>query len=620
MNGAVLAADEETGNVERITAVVQAKLLKVRTLVLCSLDAMAWFVALGVAALIRFDLSGQSNQIPWLPFALSGIVAGALQFGVAALLLKSVGTNRIGTFGDAKNVVKAWAAVSLLIVPVYYLLSDRPAPIATLVSALPLALLAMLSVRFIWRSAVDQSRQTHQRPGSSRVLVFGAGGGGEQIINAMLNDVDPKYYPVGLLDDAPSKANREICGVRVLGDRFAMAQAARANDANLLLVAIPSADAKLLRELSELATAANLEVLVLPGTSQLLGLLTTHDIREITEIDLLGRTEVEVDEESILSYLTNKRGLVTGAGGSIGSELCQQIARYSPANLYMLDRDETALHGLQLSMTGRALLDTGDLVVADIRDQDRILEIFEKIRPEVVFHTAALKHLTLLEQNPGEGAKTNVGGTNNLLLAAMAVDVNRFVNVSTDKAADPTSVLGRTKLMAERLTGRAANQTGERFVSVRFGNVLGSRGSVLPTFRRQIARGGPVTVTHEDATRFFMTIPEAVRLVLQAGAIGKPGEIMILDMGKPVKIMDVAKRLIHNSGKHVKIEFTGLRPGEKLHEVLRAKDEVEVQRQHPRIFHTTTQIAGEDPASDAELCGGEDLLACCLQQMTIPQD
>ncbi|NNE96699.1 MAG: polysaccharide biosynthesis protein, partial [Acidimicrobiales bacterium] len=392
--------------------------------------------------------------------------------------------------------------------------------------------------------------------------------------------------------------------IKVLGGRRDIPEIARQVSAEVLLMAVPSANSQLVGEIDDIAVATGLELRVLPTTSELINNLRVSDIRELTEQDLLGRAEVEVDIRQITGVITGKRVLVTGAGGSIGSELCRQLYNLAPERLIMLDRDETALHSVQLSIEGKALLDSPDLVVADIRDRERIFEIFEKERPDVVFHTAALKHLTLLENNAEEGVKTNVVGTRNVLDAAETVEVERFVNVSTDKAADPTSVLGRTKLMAERLTAAAAARVDGAFVSVRFGNVLGSRGSVLPTFRHQINSGGPITVTDPEVTRYFMTIPEAVRLVLQASAIGRPGEIMILDMGEPVKIVDMAKRLIRHSGKRIEITYTGLRPGEKLHENLVAQDEIGIQREHPRITHTIGQMAGEDPTSDAELTGG----------------
>jgi len=277
--------------------------------------------------------------------------------------------------------------------------------------------------------------------------------------------------------------------------------------------------------------------------------------------------------------------LVTGAGGSIGSELARQIHKYGPRSLGLLDRDESALHAVQLSIYGQAPLDTPDIVLADIRDAVRMDEVFAQHRPEVIFHAAALKHLPMLEQYPDEGWKTNVLGTLNVLQSAERFGCARFVNVSTDKAADPTSVLGHTKRLAERLTAWFAERTGQAYLSVRFGNVLGSRGSMLHTFTQQIHAGGPVTVTHPDVTRFFMTIPEACELTIQAGAIGEPGEVLVLDMGEPVRILDVAKRLVARAGRDVEIVFTGLRTGEKLHEVLVSEDESGGAKRHPLISH-----------------------------------
>ncbi len=284
--------------------------------------------------------------------------------------------------------------------------------------------------------------------------------------------------------------------------------------------------------------------------------------------------------------MAGRRVLVTGAGGSIGSELCRQLYRLEPAELMMLDRDESALHDVQLSLDGRGLLDSPDLILVDIRDGARVEEIFLDRRPEVVFHAAALKHLPLLEAHPAEAVKTNVWGTYNLLRAATRAGVERFVNISTDKAANPCSVLGYSKRIAERLTAMVAEEadTG-RYLSVRFGNVLGSRGSMLGAFTAQIEAGGPVSVTHREVTRYFMTIEEAVQLVIQAGALGDAGEALVLDMGEPVRIVDVARRMIEESGRDVDIVFTGLRPGEKLHEVLFGDGEIGTSPSHPLISH-----------------------------------
>jgi FlaA1/EpsC-like NDP-sugar epimerase len=281
--------------------------------------------------------------------------------------------------------------------------------------------------------------------------------------------------------------------------------------------------------------------------------------------------------------------LVTGAGGSIGSELCRQIYLFAPAELIMLDRDESALHAVQLSIEGRALLDSPNLVVADLRDPDRLREVFERHRPEVVFHAAALKHLTLLEGQPSEAVKTNVWGTQHVLDVSTEFAVDRFVNVSTDKAADPTSVLGFSKRIAERLTAHADTRGPGAYLSVRFGNVLRSRGSVLDVFHAQIEAGGPVTVTDPDVARYFMTVEEAVQLTIQAGAIGGRGRALVLDMGEQVRIADIANRLASQSDRPIEIVFTGLRPGEKRREVLVGERERETPTEHPLISQVVVE-------------------------------
>jgi dTDP-glucose 4,6-dehydratase len=328
-------------------------------------------------------------------------------------------------------------------------------------------------------------------------------------------------------------------------------------------------------------------MMVMPLLSEILedGMRLT-DLRDVAIEDVIGRQPVDTEVESIAGYVAGKRVLVTGAGGSIGGELCRQLSKYGPQELIMLDRDETGLHGVQMTISGHGLLDSDDVVLADIRDKEAIQEIFDHRRPEVVFHAAALKHLPMLEQYPEEAWKTNVQGTLNVLTAARSIGVKTFVNISTDKAANPISVLGHSKRTAERLTAWAAVQSGESYLSVRFGNVIGSRGSVLPTFITQIEAGGPVTVTHPEVTRYFMTIPEACQLVIQAGAIGRPGEALILDMGHPIKILDVAKRVIARSGRPTAIVFTGLRDGEKLHEELFGRREHDDRPFHPKVTHT----------------------------------
>ena len=379
---------------------------------------------------------------------------------------------------------------------------------------------------------------------------------------------------------------------------------------------------QLIRDLNSIASDAGLAVKVVPSVSEIVdGKITTADLRDINEADLLGRHVIETDVDSIAHYLTGRRVLVTGAGGSIGSELCRQIHRFRPSELILLDRDESALHAVELSLHGRALLDDESTVLADIRDADRIQEVFLQRRPHVVFHAAALKHLPMLERAPSEALKSNIWGTQNVLDAALAADVDRFVNISTDKAANPKSVLGYSKRIAERLTAAAASDSTGMYLSVRFGNVLGSRGSVLTSFAQQIESGGPVTVTDPDVSRYFMTVPEAVQLVIQAAAIGQGGEALVLEMGAPVRIADVARHLIAQSGQLIDITYTGLRPGEKLDEELFGAGEIGQATSHPLISHVvvppipSSRIAGLDTTLDAQ--STRDSLAALLKDKDV---
>ena len=346
-------------------------------------------------------------------------------------------------------------------------------------------------------------------------------------------------------------------------------------------------------------------VKVLPSSTELLtDSVGIRDLRDINLTDVLGRNQLDTDIDAIAGYLTGRKVLVTGAGGSIGSELCRQIHRFAPAELMMLDRDESALHAVQLSIHGRALLDSNDVILCDIRDLNALNAVFAERRPDVVFHAAALKHLPMLEQYPAEAVKTNIIGTRNVLDAADLVNVDKFVNVSTDKAANPSSVLGYSKRIAERITSARAQDAEGTFLSVRFGNVLGSRGSVLTSFAKQIAAGGPLTVTHPDVTRYFMTIEEACQLVIQAAAIGGPGEALVLDMGEPIRIQDVARQLMEQSGTPVRIEFTGLREGEKLHEELFGDGEPQdVRPRHPLVSHVPVPAIGDATIADLPIAG-----------------
>ena len=492
---------------------------------------------------------------------------------------------RYGSFDEVAGlIITSVISTSILMTIRFFDHSINPFPRSVILVGGCAGLFLIAANRYIWRLIREQLRRPTERT-AVKILVYGAGEGGIQMVNTMLRNPSSMYLPVGFIDDNPETHRLSISGVPVLGGRESLAEARTKTGASTLLIAIPSADSELINAISTQAQTLNMDVKVVPPVQNLNERpLDPSDIRDLTDEDLLGRRKIQIDLQQISEYLVNRRVLVTGAGGSIGSELCRQLARFNPAELIMLDRDESALHEVQLSIHGRALLDTPQTVLADLRDQATINHIFETRKPEVVFHAAALKHLPLLERYPSEAYQTNVLGTTTLLKAAQKTNVQVFVNISTDKAANPISVLGYSKRIAERVTSYfGLHSNSGKYISVRFGNVLGSRGSVLMSFRDQIEKGGPVTVTHRGVTRYFMTISEAVQLVIQAGAIGNNGEVLVLDMGSPVSIYDVAAQLVRNSRKQVEIEIVGLRSGEKVHEELFGDGEVDARPEHPLI-------------------------------------
>lgn len=453
---------------------------------------------------------------------------------------------------------------------------------------------------------------------SEKIIIFGAGSAGTQLVHRLVGQHDAQYRPVALLDDDPAKRDQRIQGIPVLGGRDQMAAVAADTGAKVLVIAIARASGHVISTLTDMAGHCGLAPKVIPSVEELIsGGARLEGVRDPRIRDLLGRRRLEADTDAIARQFAGKRILVTGAGGSIGSELCRQLHRLRPAKLTMLDRDESALHEVQLSLHGRALLDSDEVVLADIRDPDRTRQVFGQFQPQIVFHAAALKHLPLLEQYPAEALKSNVWGTQTVLNAAIACGVSSFVNISTDKAADPVSVLGYSKRVGERLTADAARRAPGVYLSVRFGNVLGSRGSVLTSLCAQVAAGGPVTVTHPKVSRYFMTTDEAVQLVLQAAVIGRDGEVLVLDMGEPILIADIAHRLVTETVREIDIVYTGLRPGEKLAESTLGRDEPDERPFHPLIRHVPVApldpslVAGLDPeaAPDRIRSALEDMAA-----------
>jgi FlaA1/EpsC-like NDP-sugar epimerase len=451
-----------------------------------------------------------------------------------------------------------------------------------------LLLWSQSSRRAIKASAAPQAQQ--------RVLIAGAGLAGAMIARELRANPQTGLIPVGFVDDDPHKHGMLIQRVRVLGGRKAIPALVRDYQVDQVIIAMPSVPGSSVREIMEICDQVGARARIIPGMYELLsGAAQIGQLRDVQIEDLLRRAPVQTDTDQVAALIRGRRVLVTGAGGSIGSELCRQIARYAPAELILLGHGENSIFDIhnELKVEGSRLnFQPGTFnlqpVIADIRDGDRLASVFAMYRPDIVFHAAAHKHVPLMEDNVADAVTNNVLGTRSLVEASIAAQVEHFVLVSTDKAVNPSSVMGATKRVAELVVQDAARRAGSAFVAVRFGNVLGSRGSVVPFFQRQIAAGGPVTITHPDVTRYFMTIPEAVQLMLQAATLGSGGEIFMLDMGEPVRIVDLARDLIRLSGlepeRDIEICYTGLRPGEKLFEELFGANEVYQPTRHEKIF------------------------------------
>ena len=550
-----------------------------------AVDLTAWFVSAFLATVLRYD-GAIPLGVPQKFLTLGA--TGALIFIVAGLMFSLYsGRYRKASLEEviALSLTTAFVTVILFSTRIIYSFPTLPRSVSILTGVL--ALIFMLAIRVV--SSLLVLNSFPEKNAGERTLIYGAGIAGRQLAEQMLLRMN-EYTPVGFLDDDPAKAKLRILGRKVYGGIEKLESAIRATDSTILLVAISKINSAALLDLERRCRGLGITLRVIPTAFEIVsGAVRLGDITDVSEENLLGRRPVQPDDTDIAEFICGKRVLVTGAGGSIGSEIVRQVKRYGPMTLSMLDRDESALLALQLSLDGTGLLMSNDLILADIRDEQRIDELMQELKPEIVFHAAALKHLTTLERFPGEAHKTNVIGTKNVLTSAQKAGVETFVNISTDKAADPSSVLGRSKLTTERLTAgmSSALNTGKtcKFISVRFGNVIGSNGSFIHTFRYQIKHGGPLTITHPDVTRFFMTVSEAVHLVLQSVLVGQHGETLILDMGEPVRIADIGKRMIEVSGRPIEIIYTGLRPGEKLHETLYSATENVDDRKHKFIMH-----------------------------------
>jgi FlaA1/EpsC-like NDP-sugar epimerase len=491
---------------------------------------------------------------------------------------------RYASVQEARRVVLATALAAVLVIGAD-LMSGGPVsalPLSVVLLGAVLCLMGFGAIRFQSR-LFGLRRRTHMVD-RTRVLLLGAGDAGSMILKDMLTNPHLGLDPAGIVDDDPRKLGLSLHGVRILGPRSAIPSLVRRLRIDQVLLAIPSATGEVIREVAALCEECDVPLRVLPSVRETLGSrITARDIRDLRIEDLLGRQQVETNLEAVADLLRGRRVMITGAGGSIGSEIARQVAPFMPSTLILLDHDESHLHDTVASLDPGSEVQS---VLADVREGHQVLELFMARRPEVVFHAAAHKHVPILETHPREALLTNVIGTASVADAAAVAGVDRLVLISTDKAVRPASVMGCSKWFAEQIV-RSFQPIGSVFCAVRFGNVVGSRGSVIPTFLRQIQRGGPVTVTDPSMTRYFMSVEEAVQLVLQAATLATGGEVFTLDMGEPVRIIDLARRLIHLSGRvpnrDVDVIVIGPRPGEKVVEELMGPGEQFVPSAHPGI-------------------------------------
>lgn len=557
-----------------------------RAFILIVFDAVLVNMSLFVAFYLRFFEEG----IPTLYYEtfLNIFMPSTLLYLTSFYLFKLY--KRVWSYastGELLSVVYSVSSGALgTIAASFFLRSQLPRSVIVMAWAFTIILVG--GSRFAWRLYIERKRGNGVKQGR-KALIVGAGDAGAMVARELYKNPHIDIRPVAFIDDDPSKKNLSLLGIPVVGNRQDIPALVTRKAIDEIIIAMPSAGGQSIKEMVEICRSTGVETKILPGVYEIIdGTVSIDRIRPVQLEDLLGRDPIKVDLEGISAYLRDKVVLVTGAGGSIGSELCRQVASFEPWRLVILGHGENSIYKIWNELKDSFPHVDLEVEIADIRDFQRINYIFNKHRPGVVFHAAAHKHVPLMEMHPVEALKTNVFGTRNVAQAAHNVGTNIFILISTDKAVNPSSVMGASKLLAEVLIRQLNNLSNTVFSAVRFGNVLGSNGSVVPLFERQIRQGGPVTVTHPEMKRYFMTIPEAVSLVIQAGAMANGGEVFVLDMGHPVKIMDLARDMIKLSGyepeKDIEIIFTGIRPGEKLHEELFTAEEDASATCHSKIF------------------------------------
>jgi FlaA1/EpsC-like NDP-sugar epimerase len=578
--------------------------MKHRLAVVLAAYSGVYAVSYYAAFLLRCDFQLPPEVFDWFRFTLPFVLT--LKFVTCLAAGEWRRTFRYATLQDIQWVCAgaaiAAAAIYLTNATLFHWLG-YPIPRSVIVIDFVLSVMALALLRTSARLYSESVRPLLRGMKKNPTLVYGADREAIGILRA-IQAGNTEFSVVGLVADGPRKQRALVAGVRVYSQQSSWAKLARKTGARHVLVP-GSVPGKTLREITRSCSELDLKVHVIPAVDEIVGGRFRLSVREVTINDLLRREPTELDFDSIRDYLTGRRVLVTGAAGSIGSELCRQILALEPERLTLLDQSEYGMFRVEQELRDIGSPGQLEFVIADVVHKPAMARVFAEQRPEIVFHAAAYKHVPLMEHNPREAVRNNVGGTKTVVDLAAETGVLKFVLISTDKAVRPTSVMGATKLVAEKYVQTVSAKASTDFVTVRFGNVLNSAGSVVPTFRRQIERGGPVTVTHPDMTRFFMTIPEAVQLVLQAGAIGESGDVMILEMGEPVKIVDLAKDMIALSGLRYKddvdIVFSGVRPGEKLYEELFYHSEEGTKKVHDKIF-----CARRDPS---RLVGATDDVA-----------
>lgn len=569
--------------------------VKKKLAVLFIVDLLIIWFSICSAYLLRFDghIPTEYARQLILYCVISSVLSGACMafFGMYRKMWQYASIAEM--FAMCQAVILGWA-LSFLSVSFF---SGFRVPIEISIRTLETSLLLVGGVRGFWRII----RLKRNKSGDERIptLIYGAGDCGALIAREMMGPLMADHKLIGFIDDAPDKYLLTVHGTPVLGDRKALDTIVEVLKVREIIIAIPSASRATVSEIINLSIATGAKVKLIPAINDLIkGKVSISNVRDVDVEDLLGREPVKTDLQGIAEYVHNRVVLVTGAGGSIGSELCRQISSFAPDKLLLLGHGENSIYTIEMELKRKFPGMLFEPIIADVQDQSRLEEIFDCYRPQVVFHAAAHKHVPLMEKNPAEAVKNNVFGTKNVADCADKYGSERFVLISSDKAVNPTSVMGATKRIAEMYVQSLNTTSKTNFASVRFGNVLGSRGSVIPHFKEQISYGGPVTVTDPQMVRYFMTIPEAVQLVIQAGSMSKGGEIFILDMGEPVRIVKLAEDLIRLSGYEpyidIPIHFSGIREGEKLFEELLTAEEGATKTQHDRIYIGKPEIINRE--------------------------